>query len=40
LSELKGVGDCCGEEDIMDFIGEENNCFFPDDSTFCNQDCK
>lgn len=34
LRELKGVGNGCGKENVMDFIGKENNCFFPNDSTF------
>jgi hypothetical protein len=31
---LEGVGDCCGEEDVVDFIGEEDNCFFPYHTAF------
>ena len=34
LSELQCVGDSCGKEDVVDFIGEENDCFFPDYSSF------
>ena len=33
LGELHGVGDRCGEEDVVDLVGEEDDGFFPDNST-------
>jgi hypothetical protein len=36
LCELEGVGDGGGEEDVMDFIREKDDCFFPYDTSLCS----
>ena len=37
FGEFEGVGDGGGEEDVVDFVREEDDGFFPDYSTFCGK---
>lgn len=39
FGELHGVGDGRGEEDVADAVGEEDDGFFPDDTSLCGRAC-
>jgi hypothetical protein len=36
LCELEGIRDGGGQEDVMDFIGEKDDCLFPYNTSLCS----